>query len=146
MASSEIPSMTSAEAWTFLREQPDSQLVDVRTHEEHYFVGAPDLSPLGKDAFLNPVKTFDIKSRKWANEPAFVSHIKARFPDPNTPIFFICRSGARSLEAARIMSGEGYTACKNISDGFEGPYSDGTKQRRSDLGWKNNGVCAWIQS
>eukprot|EP00002_Diphylleia_rotans_P032061 TRINITY_DN6702_c0_g1_i1.p1 TRINITY_DN6702_c0_g1~~TRINITY_DN6702_c0_g1_i1.p1 ORF type:complete len:119 (+),score=27.35 TRINITY_DN6702_c0_g1_i1:72-428(+) len=93
MASSEIPSMTSAEAWTFLREQPDSQLVDVRTHEEHYFVGAPDLSPLGKDAFLNPVKTFDIKSRKWANEPAFVSHIKARFPDPNTPIFFICRSG-----------------------------------------------------
>ena len=37
------------------------------------------------------------------------------------PLLFICRSGARSRQAAIAMTSAGWAPCFNVSDGFEGP-------------------------
>ena len=39
-------------------------------------------------------------------------------------LFFICRSGSRSLAAAKAMAAMGYRACHNVAGGFEGPLDD----------------------
>ena len=56
-------------------------------------------------------------------------------------LFFICRSGSRSLAAAKAMAAEGYRACHNVAGGFEGPLDN---QRHRVGGWKAAGL-PWLQ-
>ena len=58
-------------------------------------------------------------------------------------LFFICRSGSRSLAAAKAMAAAGYRACHNVAGGFEGPLDDDS-HRGSVGGWKAAGL-PWIQ-
>jgi len=64
-------------------------------------------------------------------------------------ILFICRSGARSLAAARAVAeaigpGSGLEHCTNVAEGFEGDLdSDG--HRGTLNGWKTRGL-PWRQS
>ena len=53
-------------------------------------------------------------------------------------LFFICRSGGRSLTAAKAMAAMGYRACHNVAGGFEGPLDDERHRghrRRLEGGW-----------
>jgi rhodanese-related sulfurtransferase len=59
-------------------------------------------------------------------------------------LFFICRSGSRSLAAAKAMTAAGYRACHNVTEGFEGPLDD-ARHRGILLGWKAIGL-PWQQS
>ena len=53
----------------------------------------------------------------------------------NDHIYFLCRSGQRSLEAANHMIKKGYDYRYNITDGFEGDKN--SRNRRSTInGWK----------
>ena len=134
------------ETWDGLRNDKDAVLVDVRTHAEWSFVGLPDLSELGKELLLN----------QWAilpgmqQNPSFMDELDKQL-DGAAPskIYFLCRSGVRSLSAAHLVS-EAFAAmgqsvdCVNIIGGFDGDL-DQDRQRGNMNGWKNDGL-PWRQS
>jgi len=62
----------------------------------------------------------------------------------DTPLFFLCRSGGRSHDAAVEMAKHGYTQCYNIIDGFEGE-PDATGHRGMTNGWKQANL-PWEQN
>tara|TARA_R110002126_G_scaffold1443_29_gene8456 strand:- start:9062 stop:9529 length:468 start_codon:yes stop_codon:yes gene_type:complete len=127
------------EAWEAVKGNPGAVLVDVRTQAEWNFVGVPDLSESGKDPVLVEWQTFPTMEIN----ASFVETVSAAAPDKSAPVYFLCRSGARSKSAAMAMTQAGYAACYNISDGFEGS-PDSQRHRGSVNGWKANGL-PWIQ-
>jgi rhodanese-related sulfurtransferase len=64
--------------------------------------------------------------------------------DKNSKICFLCRSGVRSLAAARAMTAHGYPNTYNITGGFEGDV-DGQRHRGLTNGWKAEGL-PWHQN
>jgi rhodanese-related sulfurtransferase len=136
--------VTAQEAFEGLAEQQDAILVDVRTQAEWSFVGLPDLRPIGKEPILAEWQSFP----STGPNPGFVESVSdllvEKGLDRNAPIYFLCRSGARSQAAAVALTQAGYSQCFNISDGFEGPLGpDG--HRGTQSGWKAAGL-PWIQS
>lgn len=127
------------QAWKILSVDSKSVLVDVRTRAEWEYVGIPVLDELGKQTVFAEWQTYPSK----ALNPSFRDEIDALGVDRDAPLLFICRSGVRSAAAAKAMTEVGYTACYNVSGGFEGPHDDG-KHRGSVDGWKVLGL-AWIQ-
>ena len=71
--------------------------------------------------------------------PAAVEKIENSSPsfDPSrTKIFFLCRSGTRSMHAARALTKEAdFKQCFNVLPGFEG-HLDDNKHRNTKEGWK----------
>ena len=136
--------VTAVEAWNRLRQQPAAQLVDVRTAAEWNFVGVPDVSPLSRATLFCEWQRFP----DGARNPDFVSELTAALDragyTKGTPLFFLCRSGARSRAAAMLMTEAGYGPCFNVRDGFEGAL-DAERHRGSNAGWKAEGL-PWVQS
>jgi rhodanese-related sulfurtransferase len=131
------------EVWARLGSDPSSVLIDVRTQAEWTFVGLPDLSSVGKR-----VMTFEWQSFPDNRvDPAFVeelaSALDAAGVKKDSELFFICRSGARSRMAAEAMAAAGYSRCRNVADGFEGPL-DADRHRGRVAGWKAAGL-SWVQ-
>ena len=139
----DIEDVHVTDVWKRLEEESQAVLVDVRTQAEWAFVGMPDLSKLGKG----------IVTVEWQNFPS--GQVNASFVDQletelaalsagrDASIFFICRSGSRSLRAAQAMAAAGYRKCFNVADGFEGP-QDAERHRGSVGGWKAAGL-PWVQ-
>ena len=129
--------------WQALASRPGSQLIDVRTRAEWTYVGIPDLGPIGKRAVLVEWQTFPDQTV----DPRFVERLagelKAVGAQLDDDLFFICRSGGRSLAAAKAMAEAGYQACHNVAGGFEGPLDD-DRHRGSVGGWKTAGL-PWLQ-
>ena len=129
--------------WQRLASRPGSQLIDVRTRAEWTYVGIPDLGPIGKRAVLVEWQTFPDQTV----DPRFVERLagelKAVGAQLDDDLFFICRSGGRSLAAAKAMAEAGYQACHNVAGGFEGPLDD-DRHRGSVGGWKTAGL-PWLQ-
>jgi rhodanese-related sulfurtransferase len=69
--------------------------------------------------------------------------LAAHGADKDSELYFICRSGGRSLMAARAIAAQGYAHCHNVADGFEGPL-DQLRRRGTAAGWKAAGL-PWIQ-
>ncbi|WP_299808978.1 rhodanese-like domain-containing protein [uncultured Roseibium sp.] len=132
------------EAFNELSNTQDATLVDVRTQAEWAFVGVPDLRPIGKEAILAEWQSFPSSGPN----PEFVAKVSdllvKKGLDQSAPIYFLCRSGARSQAAATALTEAGYTRCFNISDGFEGPL-DADSHRGTSSGWKAAGL-PWIQN
>ena len=128
-----------AEAWGGVRENSGAVLVDVRTRAEWSFVGVPDLSEAGKEPLLVEWQAFPAMEIN----ASFVDAVSSVATDKTAPIYFLCRSGARSKSAAMAMTAVGYSACYNISDGFEGPHN-AEQHRGSIAGWKARGL-PWVQ-
>jgi rhodanese-related sulfurtransferase len=131
--------VTPEEAWEILSEEPRAVLVDVRTVPEWSFVGMPDLSALRKDVAAIAWQSFP----SMEVNPNFAAELQVRGIENNHALLFLCRSGARSKEAARAMSALGYAECYNVLDGFEGPH-DERKRRGTVAGWKVAGL-PWRQ-
>lgn len=74
----------------------------------------------------------------------FVEQVAATVPDKNVPLLLLCRSGARSLAAAKVLEDAGYQHLINIKEGFEGDL-DKQKHRGTVNGWRFHGL-PWIQS
>ena len=91
-----IPDVPPQEVWQALQSDPKAKLVDVRTTPEWNFVGVPDLKELGKA----PVKI------EWQVYPSmsvnsdFLHKLKLEEVEPGDKVYFLCRSGVRSLAAA----------------------------------------------
>lgn len=131
--------VTPREAWEYLANHPDGVLIDVRTQPEWQFVGEVDLSQTASRKLNLSWKFYP----SFSVNPDFVAEVKKIVPEAKTPIFFLCRSGGRSLDAAVAMAQEGYEYCFNILEGFEGdPDANG---HRVAGGWKAEGL-PWKQS
>jgi len=113
-------------------------LVDVRTRAEWSYVGLPDLGQIGKDAILVEWQTFP----DGRVNQRFTDELQAAGVDKDAPVYFLCRSGVRSVSAAEAATRAGWARAYNILDGFEGPH-DG-QRHRALAGWKVAGL-PWMQ-
>jgi rhodanese-related sulfurtransferase len=132
-----------ATAWEGLTSRPRAQLVDVRTRAEWTYVGIPDLGPIGKRAVLVEWQTFPDQSVDPRFAERLAGELKALGVQLEDDLFFICRSGSRSMAAAMAMAEAGYRGCHNVAGGFEGPLDD-LRHRGTVGGWKATGL-PWLQ-
>lgn len=130
--------VTPEQAWTALRDRPDAVLVDVRTRAEWSYVGLPDLADVGKqvvtvewqvypDGHVNDLFTGDLEDAGVARDQ---------------PVYFLCRSGVRSVAAAEAATRDGWSEALNVLEGFEGPHD--AHRHRTVSGWKVAGL-PWVQ-
>jgi rhodanese-related sulfurtransferase len=138
-----IVEVTVDDAWARLTSDQTSVLIDVRTKSEWAFVGVPQLASIGKQPLLI----------EWSNFPD--NRVQADFAERLTEmlsqagvgrdaeLLFLCRSGGRSLMAARTMADAGFTRCRNVMAGFEGNL-DADRHRGLVDGWKARGL-PWVQ-
>lgn len=135
--------VSAQDTWDRLRNDPEAQLVDVRTVAEWNFVGVPDLSSISRQAVLCEWQRFPS-----APNPAFVQEVgealKRTQHRSGAALYFLCRSGARSRAAAIAMTKAGFGPCFNIAEGFEGGL-DAERHRGSTGGWKAADL-PWIQT
>jgi rhodanese-related sulfurtransferase len=134
-----VENIPPSKVWEALRENPQAQLVDVRTDAEWNYVGLPDLGPAGKKPVLIPWQVFPTMQVNGA----FVEQLKQAGFTPDHHIYFLCRSGVRSLAAAQAAIAAGFPHAYNIADGFEGP-PDVDGHRGNEAGWKADGL-PWRQ-
>ncbi|ESR25841.1 rhodanese-like domain-containing protein [Lutibaculum baratangense] len=136
---------SASDTWLALAEDPDAVLVDVRTRAEWSFVGVPDLSPLGREALFVEWQAFPSMQADPARfVDAVGSELERRGLRKDVPVYFICRSGARSAAAAAAMTAAGYSSCFNVAGGFEGRL-DAARHRGTVEGWKAAGL-PWVQA
>ncbi len=123
--------VSSAEAWSALSSNPNAQLVDVRTQAEWAFSGIPLLDSISKNVKLISWKfypNFDLNTK-------FVEQLEAAVPDKSAPLYFLCKTGGRSTDAAIAATAAGYSECYNVEGGFEGDIN--TNHQRGQInGWK----------
>jgi rhodanese-related sulfurtransferase len=123
--------VTPDEAWA-LHRAGAAQFVDVRTAPEYEFVGHVPDTPL-------------VEWRRYGErEPnaQFLDQLAAVAP-PERPVMFLCRSAARSHNAAAVATQAGYKTALNILEGFEGDH-DPQGHRNTKSGWRFRGL-PWIQ-
>lgn len=120
--------VTPREAFDILQENPEVQLVDVRTQAELELVG----------------RIPNVLNIEWAFYPGMVKNQDfakqlAEKVDKNLIVIFICRTGGRSHNAAVVAQQLGYSNAYNMLEGFEGE-ANGLKQRTMINGWKHAGL------
>lgn len=128
------------EAWENLKEDSGSVLIDVRTLPEWQFVGVPDLSELHKGVVFIPWRMYP----NMAVNSDFCIQLGKAVADRGATLFFICRSGHRSMDAAIEATRYGYKNCYNIAGGFEGDIDENGHRARKN-GWKLNNL-PWGQN
>jgi rhodanese-related sulfurtransferase len=134
-----VQDVTPTQAWDALIGDPDAQLVDVRTDAEWQYVGIPDLRRAGKQAVLVSWQYFPSGNVN----AAFVEELRDAGVRPDQKVYFLCRSGVRSMAAAQAAQAEGYAQVYNLAQGFEGPH-DAEGHRGTIAGWKAEGL-PWRQ-
>lgn len=142
-----VSEISCIDAFELLKNNKNTILIDVRTKEETSFVGIVDASSFDNRLILLPWKIFpDMKLNREFGESlqAILHKIFGTNFKEEVKVLFLCRSGARSEQAAYFAENEGYKNCLNIIYGFEGDLND-KKQRGKINGWKADNL-PWIQS
>ncbi len=134
-----VENISPRKVWEALAAEPKAAMVDVRTDAEWNFVGLADLSGAGKQPALI---AWQIYPSMQVNA-GFVDQMKQAGLTPEHHIYFLCRSGVRSLAAAQAAQAAGFPHAYNIADGFEGP-PDGEGHRGGVAGWQAEGL-PWRQ-
>lgn len=134
-----VENVAPKQVWDVLGADPHAQVVDVRTDPEWAFVGLPDLTEAGKQAVLLPWQVYP----SMQLNAGFVDQLRQAGFTPEHRIYFLCRSGARSMAAAQAAEAAGFPNVYNIVDGFEGP-PDANGHRGMVAGWKAAGL-PWRQ-
>ena len=122
-----IKQLAAKDIKSYLKEEPNSVLLDVRTNEEWETIGKPEGEKIGLKTYFLSIQ---FSEERIFNEN-FVQEFKNLAINQDRNILIICRSGARSQFAAELLKKENYT-CINISDGFEG--------NQENVGWKRCGL------
>jgi rhodanese-related sulfurtransferase len=138
-----IQSVSVEDTWARLKGDAKSVLIDVRTIAEWAYVGLPDLSSIGKRPVLVEWQGFPDDRLNSAFVERVTDALGTIGANRESELFFICRSGQRSLKAAQAMAAAGYARCRNVADGFEGPL-DANRHRGQLVGWKAKGL-PWAQ-
>jgi len=129
-----IENLVPQQAWEVLQSNAGAVLVDVRSKVEHAFVGHPP----------GAIHIAWKEAPDWQVNNQFVADVKKVATNPNAPVLLLCRSGQRSLDAAKALENAGYQHLINIVDGFEGSL-DANKHRGNLGGWRFVGL-PWEQS
>jgi len=128
-------------------EYANAVIIDVRRVSEHvaghppgaYSVPFPhiDGSPsepndstgyIGYDLTGNPLICYTAGCDDGTNNDGtlnpedFVAYVESLFPDKDTYILTLCRTGYRSVQAANLLTDAGYKHVRNIWEGFVGNY------------------------
>ena len=131
--------ITPKQTWEMMNQNLKASLLDVRTPAEWTYVGIPDLSSLARQPILVPWILFPTMEPN----PDFVNQISGMEVDPEQDLLILCRSGQRSKSAAIALTAAGFSACYNISYGFEGD-KDQAGHRGTINGWKVDAL-PWTQ-
>jgi rhodanese-related sulfurtransferase len=134
-----VENVPPSQVWQALGSDPLAHMVDVRTDAEWAYVGFPDLSAVGKRIATISWQVFP----QMQVNAGFIDALRAAGFTPEHKLFFLCRSGVRSLHAAEAATDAGFPHSFNIADGFEGP-PDGEGHRGTVAGWKVEGL-PWRQ-
>jgi rhodanese-related sulfurtransferase len=134
-----VENISPRQVWHALQTEPKAQLVDVRTDAEWTYVGLTDLAAAAKQPVLIPWQVFPAMQVN----PGFIEQLRQAGFTEDQHIYFLCRSGVRSLAAAQAAQAAGFPHSYNIADGFEGP-PDGDGHRGQVSGWKADGL-PWRQ-
>ena len=121
-----IKQILSKEVEAYIKNDPKSVLLDVRTEEEWNADGKPDGDKMGLKTHFLTIQFAD----KTFNEN-FIAEFKKLNIEKDNEILTMCMGGVRSQAAAELLSKENYKSV-NISDGFLG--------NPENLGWKNSGL------
>jgi rhodanese-related sulfurtransferase len=124
--------LTPTEAHRVWKLAPGAKLIDIRTRAELCFVG-------------RIAGTVNLEWELWPGGKTnthFATQLRQAV-DPESLVMFICRSGHRSDNAARLAARSGYNNCYSVLEGFEGAL-DANKQRGRIGGWKFAGL-PWEQ-
>jgi rhodanese-related sulfurtransferase len=121
--------VSPSDAYAVIKAIPNARLIDVRTRPEWDYVGhVPESSLLEWNAYPD-----------GRRNPEFLPELRVKAPDPEAPVFFLCRSGQRSDSAARVAAAAGYSKAFNVLEGFEGD-KDTHGQRGKLGGWRKAGL------
>jgi len=125
-----IQRVTPPQAARLLADEADAVLIDVRSKVEFDYVGHPEgaLHVMWKDY------------PDWQENPHFVEEVRAALAGrggdrPDRPILALCRTGGRSLAAAKKLAEAGYTRLYNVEEGFEGD-KNAAGHRGTVNGWR----------
>ncbi len=121
-----IKQLASKEIEDYIKNNPRSVLLDVRTEEEWNADGKPDGEKIGLKTHFLTIQFAD----KSFNQN-FIEDFKKLNFQKDTEILTMCMGGVRSQAAAELLTKENYK-CVNISDGFLG--------NPKNIGWKNSGL------
>jgi rhodanese-related sulfurtransferase len=125
----EVFSIPSEKVKNFLETNPNSIILDVRTEEEWNGVGKPDAESLNSKTFFISLL---LGPDRQKNENFIKDFLQKKISKKDN-ILVICRSGVRSMAAAKLLQQEGYKNLVNISDGFEGNPATGEGWKKSNL-------------
>ena len=152
----DVTHVAPTEVWERLRAEPGALLVDVRSDMEFLMIGHP----------RGAVNVPWIDAPDWTVNPRFVAEVrklllgrpKGAAPGRDgravgrvsgggaggrAPLFLICRSGNRSVDAARALAADGIDDAIVVDGGFEGPL-DEEHHRGTVAGWRHAGL-PWEQ-
>ena len=121
-----IKQLESKEVEDYIKNNPKTVLLDVRTEEEWGIDGKPDGEKMGLKTHFLSIQFAD----KTFNEN-FIGEFKKLNIQKDNEILTMCMGGVRSQAAAELLTKENYK-CINISDGFLG--------NPQSMGWKNSGL------
>jgi rhodanese-related sulfurtransferase len=130
MTPSQLQHLTPKETWAFIQATPDAIFVDVRMEIESMYVGRP-LGTINIPWYEYP--DFEADADK------FVSAVRSEVSSLDQPVVLICRSGARTLDAAQALLDKGFTRVINVLNGFEGNL-DANDHRSTVNGWRFDGL------
>ncbi|WP_249137933.1 rhodanese-like domain-containing protein [Bradyrhizobium canariense] len=130
--------ISPGQAWDMLGSDKSAQLVDVRTEPEWLYVGEPLLADMGKELVKISWHVFPEMNVNVEFVPELRSAMRLEHP-----VIFICRSGGRSLAAAKAAFNAGFDRSYSLADGFEGGV-DRQGHRGTTTGWKAEGL-PWKQ-
>ena len=112
------------DAFDFLSKKVNSHLIDTRSDIEWKTTGIPDLSSINKET--NLINWGPVLDQTFFQQ--YKNFLLSSF-NQNDNLLFICRSGSRSLMAAKFAIKFGFENSFNI---FEGFYNE------NDQNWKKN--------
>ena len=121
-----IKQLISKDLKDYIKSNPKSVLLDVRTEEEWNTDGKPDGEKIGLKTYFLTIQFAD----KSFNQN-FIEDFKKLNIEEDNEILTMCMGGVRSQAAAELLTKENYK-CINISDGFLG--------NPDNVGWKNSGL------
>ena len=101
------------DAFDILTKDLNSYLIDTRSDMEWKTTGIPDLLSINKETYL--INWGPVLDQSFFEE--YKKFLLIRFNQKDS-LFFICRSGSRSMMAAQFAIKFGFNNSFNIYDGF----------------------------
>jgi len=93
-----IKNVKASECFDILKIEESSRLIDVRTSHEWQNDGFADLGSIDKKVHL-----ISLTNEDHSPSVNFIAQINSLDIKPENKIFFICRSGMRSLHAGNLL-------------------------------------------